>query len=79
MADAITLPLADAQMLLAWMDETFGNDAGTDWMDEDAAAVGDALNKAVENFKRMRAAMPHGVSPPPHQDPGPPLTPKGEA
>lgn len=52
----IALPLADAQMLLAWMDETFGNDSGTDWLDEDAAAVGDALNAAIENFKRMRAA-----------------------
>jgi hypothetical protein len=55
-SDNVPLPLADAQMLLAWMDETFGNDSGTDWLDEDAAAVGDALNKAVENFKRMRAA-----------------------
>jgi hypothetical protein len=57
---AVTLPLSDAQMLLAWMDETFGDDSGTDWQDEDAAAVADALNKAVENFKRMRAA--YGVA-----------------
>lgn len=55
-AATVPLPLADAQMLLAWMDATFGNDSGTDWLDEDAAAVGDALNKAVEDFKRMRAA-----------------------
>jgi hypothetical protein len=55
-AETVPLPLTDAQMLLAWMDETFGNDSGTDWHDEDAAAVGDALNAAIENFKRMRAA-----------------------
>jgi hypothetical protein len=57
LSDVIPLDLSDGQMLLAWMDETFGNDDGTDWHDEDAAAVGDALNKAIENFKRMRAAL----------------------
>jgi hypothetical protein len=56
MADQITLPLADAQMLLAWMGDTFGTDEGCDWQDEDAAAVADALHKAIENFKAMRAA-----------------------
>lgn len=62
-AEQITLPLADAQMLLAWMDETFGNIAGTDWHDEDAAAVGDALHKAIEDFKAMRAACGVGEVP----------------
>lgn len=62
-SDNVSIPLADAQMLLAWMDQTFGNDSGTDWHDEDAAAVGDALNKAIENFKAMRAAC--GVAEPP--------------
>jgi hypothetical protein len=55
-SDNVTLPLADAQMLLAWMDETFGNEDGTDWHDEDAGAVAEALNKAIENFRAMRAA-----------------------
>jgi hypothetical protein len=58
-------------MLLAWMDETFGNDSGTDWLDEDAAAVGDALNKAVENFKRMRAACGVTAVVPPKTKPCP--------
>lgn len=57
MAEQITMPLADAQMLLAWMDDTFGNDAGVDWQDEDAAAVGDALHRAIENFKRTQAVV----------------------
>jgi hypothetical protein len=56
MADQITLPLADAQMLLSWMADTFDTDDGTDWQDEDAAAVADALHKAVQSFKAMRAA-----------------------
>lgn len=56
-ANVIALPLSDAQMLLSWMDETFGNEDGGDWLDEDAAAVGDALNKAIEDFKRTRAAL----------------------
>lgn len=57
-AAGVPVNLADAQMLLAWMDETFGNDSGTDWLDEEAAAVGDALNKAIEDFKGMRASLP---------------------
>lgn len=61
-SDNVSLPLADAQMLLAWMDETFGNEDGTDWHDEDAGAVAEALNKAIENFKAMRAAIAPGNS-----------------
>lgn len=68
-SDNVSLPLADAQMLLAWMEETFGNDSGTDWHDEGAAAVGDALDAAIENFKAMRAAMPCGVSAPEQAQP----------
>jgi phosphoserine aminotransferase len=56
-AETIALPLEDAQMLLNWMEETFGNDGGVDWLDEDAAAVGDALYKAIDNFKAMREAI----------------------
>jgi hypothetical protein len=59
----VPIPLADAQMLMDWMDRTFGNDDGVDWHDEDAAAVGDALQEAIENFKRTQAVVARAATP----------------